>query len=101
MALAGAVAQSLNLPWITLVAAALVAGLAVVPHLKDRSKAPGVTTETALFVTFLLGVLAVDHPVVATASGVVVARLLAAREPLQRFSTQILTEQELRDALVL
>jgi uncharacterized membrane protein (DUF4010 family) len=101
VALAGAVAQSLNLPWITLVAAALVAGLAVVSHLKDRSKAPGVTTEIALFVTFLLGVLAVDHPVVAAASGVVVAGLLVAREPLQRFSTQILTEQELRDALVL
>lgn len=101
VALAGAVAQSLNLPWITLAAAALVAGLAVVSHLKDRSRDPGVTTEIALFVTFLLGVLAVDHPVVAAASGVVVAGLLAAREPLQRFSTQILTEQELHDALVL
>lgn len=101
VALAGAVAQSLNLPWITLLAAALVAALAVVSHLKDRSRDPGVTTEIALFVTFLLGVLAVDHPVVAAASGVIVAGLLAAREPLQRFSTQILTEQELRDALVL
>lgn len=101
VALAGAVAQSLDQPWITVVAAALVATLAVISHLKDRSKDPGVTTEMALFVTFLLGVLAVEQPAVAAAAGVVVAGLLAAREPLQRFSTRTLSEQELRDALVL
>lgn len=101
VALAGAVAQSLDQPWITVVAAALVATLAVISHLKDRSKDPGVTTEMALFVTFLLGVLAVEQPAVAAAGGVVVAGLLAAREPLQRFSTRTVSEQELRDALVL
>lgn len=101
VSLAGAMAQSLSLPWITLVAAVLVAALAVVSHLKDRSSDPGVTTEIALFVTFLLGVLAVDHPATAAAGGVVVAGLLAARTPLQRFSTRTLSEQELRDALVL
>lgn len=101
VALAGAVAQSLNQPWITLVAAVLVATLAVISHLKDRSNDPGVTTEMALFVTFLLGVLAVEHQAVAAAGGVVVAGLLAARVPLQHFSTRILSEQELRDALVL
>lgn len=100
-ALAGAVAQLLDQPWITLVAGLLVAALAVISHLKDHSKDPGVTTEIALFVTFLLGVLTVDHPTVAAAGGVVVAGLLAARDPLQRFSTQTLSEQEWRDALVL
>jgi uncharacterized membrane protein (DUF4010 family) len=99
--LAGAVAQLLDQPWITLVAGLLVAALAIISHLKDRSKDPGVTTEIALFVTFLLGVLTVDHPTVAAAGGVVVAGLLGARDPLQRFSTQTLTEQEWRDALVL
>ncbi|MDO8450936.1 MAG: DUF4010 domain-containing protein [Rhodoferax sp.] len=101
VALAGAVAQSLDQPWITVVAAILVASLTAISHLKDRSKDPGVTTEMALFVTFLLGVLAVEQPAVAAAAGVVVAGLLAAREPLQRFSTHTLSEQELRDALVL
>lgn len=101
VSLAGAVAQSLDLPWITAVAAMLVAALAVISHLKDRSKDPGVTTEVALFVTFLLGVLTVGHPVEAAAGGVVVAGLLAARTPLQRFSTRTLSEPELRDALVL
>jgi uncharacterized membrane protein (DUF4010 family) len=101
VSLAGAVAQLLAQPWITLVAAVLVAALAVISHLKDRSKDPGVTTEIALFVTFMLGVLTVDHPVVAAAGGVVVAGLLAARTPLQRFSIHTLSDQELRDALVL
>lgn len=101
VALAGAGVQLLDQPWLTAIAAVFVAALAVVSHLKDRSPDPGVTTEMALFVTFLLGVLTVPYPAVAAAGGVVVAGLLAAREPLQRFSTRTLSEQELRDALVL
>lgn len=101
VSLAGAGAQLLAQPWLTVVAALLVAALAVVSHLKDRSQDPGVTTEMALFVTFLLGVLTLEHQAVAAAGGVVVAGLLAARTPLQRFSTHTLSEQELRDALVL
>ena len=101
VALAGAGVQLLDQPWLTAIAAVFVAALAVVSHLKDRSPDPGVTTEMALFVTFLLGVLTVPYPAVAAAGGVVVAGLLAAREPLQHFSTRTLSEQELRDALVL
>lgn len=101
VALAGAGAQLVREPWLLAISAALVAALAVVSHLKDRSHDPGVTTEMALFVTYLLGVLAVDSPAEAAAAGVVVAGLLAARDPLQRFSTRTLSEQELRDALVL
>jgi len=101
VALAGAAAQLLAQPWLTAISAALVAALAVVSHFKDRSRDPGVTTEMALFVTFLLGVLTVDYPAVAAGGGVVVAALLAARGPLQHFSTRTLSEQELRDALVL
>lgn len=101
VALAGAAAQLLAQPWLTGIAALLVAALAVVSHLKDHSSDPGVTTEMALFVTFLLGVLTLEHQAVAAAGGVVVAGLLAAREPLQRFSTRTLSAQELRDALVL
>lgn len=101
VALVGAAAQLIDQPWVTLVAALLVAALAGISHLKDRSPDPGVTTEMALFMTFLLGVLTVDHPTAAAAVGVVVAALLAARGPLQRFSTQTLSEQEWRDALIL
>jgi uncharacterized membrane protein (DUF4010 family) len=101
VSLAGAAAQLIDQPWVTLVAALVVAAQAVISHLKDRSQDPGVTTEIALFMTFLLGVLTIDHPTVAAAGGVVVAALLAARGPLQRFSTRTLSETEWRDALVL
>lgn len=99
--LTGAGAQVLGQAWLTAVAGALVAGLALVSHFKDRSRDPGVTTEIALFLTFLLGLLSVPEPVLASALGVTVAVLLVARVPLQRFSTQVLGEQELRDALLL
>jgi len=60
-----------------------------------------VTTEIALFVTFLLGVTAVDRPALAAGAAVVVALLLAARSRLHRFATVVLTADELRDALLL
>lgn len=99
--LTGAGVQVLDQAWLTAVAGALVAGLALVSHFKDRSRDPGITTEIALFLTFLLGLLSVPEPALASALGVTVAVLLVARVPLQRFSTQVLGEQELRDALLL
>lgn len=100
-ALVGAAVQLLGQTWLTAVAGGLVAALAVVAYSRDRSADPGVTTEIALFLTFLLGVLAVPHPAVAAGGGVVVAGLLAARGPLQQFATHTLSEQELRNALIL
>ena len=99
--LAGALAQMSGIAGLALLGAALVAALAVVAHWRDRSDDPGVTTELALFVAYLLGVTAVPQPVMAAATGVVVTILLAAREHLHRFSTEWLTQSELRDALVL
>ena len=101
VALLGAVLQLLGQVWLTAVAGGLVAALVVVAYWRDRSADPGVTTEIALFLTFVLGVLAVPHPAIAAGGGVVVAGLLAARGPLQKFATQTLSEQELRSALIL
>lgn len=101
VSLAGAVAQLLEQPLLTFVAGALVATLAVVAYLRDHSQDPGATTEVALLLTYLLGVLAVAYPALAAAGGVMVAGLLASREPLQRFTTVTLSEQEYRDALLL
>lgn len=101
VALVGATLQLLGQLWLTAVGAAMVAGLALISYRKDRSSDPGVTTEIAFFLTFLLGVLTVPHPAVAAGAGVLVAGLLAARGPLQQFATQTLSEQELRNALIL
>lgn len=113
VALAGGLAQvlgqSLAQPALVLLGAGLVALLAVVAYarslrLPDTAPAeldPGLTTELALFVTYLVGVLAVQTPALGAGAAVVVATLLAARERLHRFATQALSEAELHDALIL
>lgn len=98
---AGALAEMSGVSGLTWLGAALVAGLALVAHWRDQSEDPGVTTELALFVAYLVGVTAVPHPAIAAGTGVVVTILLAARENLHRFSTQWLTQNELRDGLIL
>lgn len=104
-ALAGALAQSLGQPLLVAAGALAVLVLVGVAYARSRfgggSDDPGLTTELALFVTYLLGVLAVVQPPLAAAAGVVVAALLAAREPLHRFATKALTQAELHDGLLL
>lgn len=104
-AMTGALAQSLAQPLLVAAGALAVLVLAGVAYARSRfggkDQDPGLTTELALFVTYLLGVLAVGQPVLAAGAGVVVATLLAAREQLHRFATRALTETELHDALLL
>jgi uncharacterized membrane protein (DUF4010 family) len=61
---------------------------------------PGLTTETALVLTTLLGGLAMAEPELAAALGVVTAVLLAARTALHRFVRSVLTDDEIRDLLI-
>ena len=100
-ALAGALAQALDQPWLVAAGAGLILGLAVVSYWRDSADDPGVTTEIALFVTYLLGVAAIPYPSGAAAGAVVVAVLLAARNRMHRFATEILSGAEMRDALIL
>ena len=67
--------------------------------LGDRND-PGLTTEAALVVAFVLGVLAQAQPALALGAGVGVTVLLAARDPLHHFVRNILTKQELQDGIV-
>jgi uncharacterized membrane protein (DUF4010 family) len=82
------------------VAMAGITALAVLAYLRTRDKDPGVTTESALLLTVLLGGLAVREPALASAVAVVVAILLAARVRLHRFVRSVMSEQELHDALI-
>lgn len=100
-ALAGAIAQLLPIAGLVPIGAALVALLAVVSHWKSRSRDPGMTTEIALFATYLIGVLCVVTPPLGAACGTGLALLLAARRRLHRFATQLLSEQELHDGILL
>ncbi|HSE12207.1 MAG TPA: DUF4010 domain-containing protein [Rudaea sp.] len=85
-----------------LVAAAIaVAGFALASYGRSQPSDPGLTTEFALLATYLLGALAMSHPQLAAALFVLLTATLASKEPLHRFSRQVLTQQELTDALVL
>lgn len=97
----GGLAQWVPVPGLVIVGALLVAGLAALSHAKSRSRDPGLTTELALFTTYLIGVQSVLSPALGAACGAGLAVLLAARERLHRFATELLSEQELHDGLLL
>lgn len=99
-ALAGAAAKALEQPLLIAAGAALVGALATVAYWRNRTQDPGVTTELALLVTYLLGVMAIEYPIMAAGGSVVVTILLAGRHALHEFSVDTLSENELRDGLI-
>lgn len=101
-ALAGALAVLVGGPTILAVVTLGVAGLVALSYQRTREDDdPGITTEIALIATVLLGALAMREPGLAAMAGVTVAILLAARTPLHHFVRSVLTEQEIRDSLLL
>ena len=107
-ALGGGLAQTLQQPALVALGALLVAALAAVAYWKSREQKPGLpapdpglTTELALFITYLVGVLSVEQPALGAGAAAVVAGMLAARERLHRLATQVLSQAELHDALLL
>lgn len=100
VSLSGAVTRLLPGPAPLVAGALFVAALVLLGYQRQRTTDPGITSEVALFITFLLGALCVGQPALAAGLAVVVAILLAAREPLHRFVRRVLTEQELHDALL-
>lgn len=67
----------------------------------SRTRDPGLTTEVAMLVVFLLGVLAMREIALAAGLAVAVALLLSMKSRVHRFVQHVLTEQELHDALLL
>jgi uncharacterized membrane protein (DUF4010 family) len=76
----------------------LLAGLA---YFKTAEEDTGLTTEVALVTTFVIGVLAAREPLLAAAAGVLIVVLLVSRGQLHGFARKELSEQELRDAVLL
>lgn len=101
VAVSGAAAMLLASWALVAVGAAFVAALVVVAYARDRSDDPGVTTEIALFLTYLIGVLSVVQAPLAAALAAVLTILLAARDHLHRFARQWLRPAEVRDGIVL
>lgn len=100
-AMGGALAQALQLPGLVAVGALAITALAGAAMLRHRGRDPGLTTEIALLVTYLIGALCVTAPLLGSPAAVVLTALLAARTRLHRFATQVLREEELHDGLLL
>ena len=100
-ALAGAVAASIDNPWLTPATVLASAAFAAVAYHHGAGADPGLTTEIALVVTTLLGMLAYREPAIGAGLGVVVAIMLAARTRLHRFVLDQLNAQEMHDGLLL
>jgi uncharacterized membrane protein (DUF4010 family) len=99
-ALIGAAAATIGSDILLAASIAGVALLAALSYWRADPDDPGLTTEAALVLTALLGALAISQPALAAGAGVVVAVLLHARENLHKFVRSVLTEDELRDALI-
>lgn len=98
--LAGAVSERVGGVGIA-IAGGFIALAALASYRQDRARDRGLTTEVAMLVVYLLGVLAMREQAVAAGLGVAVALLLAVKSRLHRFVGTVLTEQELHDALLL
>ncbi len=100
-AVLGAVAITLGGPGLLAAVVAGVALLAAISYVRTRDTDPGLTTEVALLLVPLLGALAMSQPLLAGASAVIIAGLLAAKPGLHRFVRGTLSAAEVGDGLVL
>ena len=100
VAMLGALGMHLGLPAM-LLAGAFVSLAALLSYLRSITEDPGLTTEIALLLTYLLGALSLSEPGLAAALGVSVAILLAGKSNLHRFAQILLTPQEIHDGLLL
>ncbi|MFZ0267182.1 MgtC/SapB family protein [Caulobacter sp.] len=101
-ALGGAVAITCGGVMLLAVLAVAIAALAGLSYWRNREQeGPGLTTEFALLLTVLSGGLAMKAPSAAGAVGIVAALLLSSRERLHHFVRTVLTEDEVRSALIL
>jgi uncharacterized membrane protein (DUF4010 family) len=98
--LLGAVSMEIGGPVLLSVTTAGVLALTALAYYRSNGEDPGLTTEIALVLTLVLGGLAIREPLEAAALGVAAAVLLAARAPMHRFVRDVLTQSELKSALI-
>lgn len=99
--LAGAVAAVLGSVPLVVVGAVFVAALGLLAAWRDTPDDPGMTTEMALLLAYLIGVMAAHDQALAAALAVAATGLLALRDTLHQFSRHWLQPGEVRDGLIL
>lgn len=97
----GAVAALTQLAGLVIAGALLVGALVVAAYWRDRSDDPGITTEIALLLTYLIGVLCAWSLPLAAGLAVGLTALLAGRDRLHHVTRVWLRPAEVRDGIVL
>lgn len=100
VSLCGFVAQSVGSWWLLSAGLLTVGALTFLSYQRSRQHDPGLTSEIAILLTFLLGAMAVQNAALAAVIGIVLTALLAQRERLHLFVRQAMTQQELEDLIV-
>ncbi|PIV33400.1 MAG: hypothetical protein COS34_07960 [Lysobacterales bacterium CG02_land_8_20_14_3_00_62_12] len=100
ISLSGAIAAIIGAHAVV-VAGLFIALAALAAYRASASTDPGMTTEIAMFATFLLGVLAGPQPILAAGLGAAVALILSAKTRLHGFVQETLSATELHDGLLL
>ena len=98
--LLGAVSTVINF-WLLVVSILCVMIFVAIAYFNKQDKEPELTTEIALIFTVILGALAISSAAFSAALAVVVAILLAAKEPIHGFVLGVVTKDELNDFLIL
>jgi uncharacterized membrane protein (DUF4010 family) len=101
ISLAGAISLELGGLPALLVIAALIGAFAALSYLRSFRDDPGLTTEVAMIVAVLLGGLALHDPQLAAGLAVVVTIILASRTRVHDWINNVLTDEEVRDGLLL
>jgi uncharacterized membrane protein (DUF4010 family) len=101
IALSGAISLQLGGLPAFLVVAAVLGAFAALSYLRSFRRDPGLTTEVAMIVTLLLGALALREPQVAGSLAVIVTIVLASRTKVHEWIHNVLTDEEVRDGLIL
>jgi uncharacterized membrane protein (DUF4010 family) len=101
VALLGAALAVLRADWALPAATLSLAALLATAYASRKAPDSGITTAVALLLTLVLGALAMSRPEIAVSLGVVATIVLAARARLHAFVRQTITDDELRDGLIL
>ncbi|HKD48167.1 MAG TPA: MgtC/SapB family protein [Rhizomicrobium sp.] len=100
VSLMGGLAAQTGIPLVSAAAVLFAVAIALMTRVRPGFEPRGMTTEVALVIASILGILAQTRPGDAIAAAVVVVVVISSRVPLHRFARDWLTERELRDGLL-
>lgn len=100
IAVLGSLSWSLGIiPFVTVLL--IVGAFAVTSYIQTSAKDPGLTGEVTMLLTFILAATAQQNIMMAAALGVLSAILLKAKSSIHKISRELISEQELGEALLI